>query len=190
MAKIRVISGLAKGRKLKPVPGDITRPISDRVKEALFNILRPDLPGSRFLDLFAGTGSVGIEALSRGAAYVRFNDLNRDAIRTVLENLQITGLGNSAEVKQGDAFILLAQKPEQPYDYIYVAPPQYKGLWQKTLLAIDANPGLLVHDGWVIAQIHPKEYLPLELISLSEFDQRKYGNTLLLFYERNPVEVP
>ena len=190
MARIRVISGSAKGRKLKLVPGDITRPISDRVKEALFNIIRPDIPNSRFLDLFAGTGSVGIEALSRNAAFARFIDLKRDAIRTIIENLQITGLAERADVQQGDAFLYLAGEPELPFDYIYVAPPQYKGLWEKSMLAIDANPSLLVEDGWVIAQIDPKEYKELQLKTLSEFDQRKYSNTLLVFYERIPGEKP
>ena len=75
MSPIRVISGKAKGKKLKMVPGRGTRPVTDRVKESFFNIIRMDLPGSNFLDLFAGTGSVGIEALSQGAAFVRFVDV-------------------------------------------------------------------------------------------------------------------
>lgn len=188
MANIRVIGGLAKGRKLQAVPGTVTRPITDRVKESLFNILRLHLPGGRLLDLFAGTGSVGIEALSRGAAFVRFIDSNRGAIRTIHTNLEITGLADNAEVLQMDAFTHLARRPDQPYDYIYVAPPQYKELWEKALQGIDNNPALLVDDGWVIAQIHPKEYKKLELKYLSEFDERKYGNTLLVFYERIPPE--
>ena len=134
---MRVIAGKAKGRKLRSVPGDIARPITDRVKESLFNILRDEVVDALFLDLFAGTGSVGIEALSRGA---------RRAV-----------------------------------DLIYIAPPQYKGLWAKTLLALDGR-GFLTEDGLAIAQIFPKEYQDLELSSLSLVDQRKYGSTMLCFY--------
>jgi 16S rRNA (guanine966-N2)-methyltransferase len=186
LSKLRVIGGLAKGRKLYAVPGDSTRPITDRVKEALFNIIRPHLPGGRMLDLFAGTGSVGIEAISRGAAFVCFTDSNRNAIRTINQNLELTGFSDKAEVLQMDAFILLGRRPDKPYDYIYVAPPQYLELWERAITGIDNNPDLLVEDGWVIVQIHPREYKKLELKTISEFDQRKYGNTLLVFFEKNP----
>src|SRR4030066_52410 len=83
---LRVISGRAKGRKLKSVPGDTTRPVMDRVKEALFNILAGDVVDSHWWDLFAGTGAIGIEALSRGATFVRFSDLLRDPIETIKWN--------------------------------------------------------------------------------------------------------
>jgi 16S rRNA (guanine966-N2)-methyltransferase len=183
---IRVIAGKAKGKKLKMVPGSSTRPVTDRVKESFFNIIRLDLPGGKLLDLFAGTGSVGIEALSQGAAFVRFIELDRYAIRTVKENLELTGLaGQDAEVMQLDAFGLLARRPDMRFDYIYIAPPQYKGLWTKALKALDANPDWSVEDGWVIAQVDPKEYQALDLDQFVEFDQRRYGNTLLIFYERS-----
>lgn len=184
MARIRVISGVARGRRLKMVPGDTTRPIMDRVKEALFNIIQQDLPGCNFLDLFAGTGSVGIEALSRGAKRVRFVDRDKKAIETIHENLQLTGLGERAEVINIDAFVLLGRAPDAAFDYAFVAPPQYKAFWEKTLGALDKSPDWLVEDGWVIVQIDPKEYKPVELENFSEFDQRKYGNTVLVFYER------
>jgi 16S rRNA (guanine(966)-N(2))-methyltransferase RsmD len=185
MAKIRVISGSARGRKLKLVPGDITRPITDRVKESLFNIIQPDIPKSVFLDLFAGTGSVGIEALSRGAAYVRFVDKNRTAINTLKENLEITSLTANADILQVDAFSLLRRNPDKQFDYVYVAPPQYHNLWQKAINLLDSSPEWLVEDGWIITQIDPTEYLLLELNNFTEFDKRKYGSTLLVFYERN-----
>ena len=184
MARLRVISGKAKGRRLNLVPGDSTRPITDRVKESLFNIIREDLPGCMFLDLFAGTGSVGIEALSRGAQKARFLDLHPKAIKTIYQNLETTGLGDQAEVIQMDAFIHLTRKPDENYDYVYIAPPQYKDMWEKAMRALDKEPDWLVDDGWVIVQIDPKEYIDLELENFSEFDQRKYGSTLLVFYER------
>jgi len=184
MTRLRVIAGTAKGRRLNLVPGDITRPITDRVKESLFNILRADLPGSVFLDLFAGTGSVGIEALSRGAKLVRFVDKNKPAIDTIRENIRLTRFEERCEVLQIDAYNMLARNPDMQFDYVYIAPPQYNDIWKQALLKIDAAPNWMVDDGWAIVQIHPKEYEAVDLVNLSEFDQRKYGNTLLVFYER------
>lgn len=184
MSGLRVIAGKARGRRLKAVPGDTTRPITDRTKESVFNILGADIQGSTLLDLFGGTGSVGIEALSRGAAFVRFLDLNRRAVATIQENLENTGLKEGAEVIQVDAFALLARTPDRAFDYIYIAPPQYKALWKRALLEIDARPGWLSEDAWVIVQIHPAEYEELELKNLAWFDKRQYGSTLVVFYER------
>nr|BAL54366.1 N6-adenine-specific methylase [uncultured Chloroflexota bacterium] len=180
---MRVISGSAKGRKLKPVPGDTTRPITDRVKEALFNILGGDVIGSTWWDVFAGTGGVGIEALSRGALFCRFTDAHPLAIRTIRANLEATGLAERAEVRRGDAFALLHAPADRTFDYLYIAPPQYHELWSKALLALEANPSWLSESAWVIVQIHPREATPLSLQQLSLFDQRRYGSTLLLFFE-------
>ena len=178
---MRVIAGKAKGRKLRSVPGDITRPITDRAKESLFNILGDEVVDALFLDLFAGTGSVGVEALSRGARRAIFVERNRRAIETIKENLKITGLAAQAEVIRDDVFRFLAREPAEKSDLIYIAPPQYKGLWAETLLALDGK-GFLAEGGLAIAQIYPKEYQDLELKSLSLADQRKYGSTMLCFY--------
>lgn len=185
---LRVIAGKAKGRILHSVPGEGTRPITDRTKESLFNILRPDIPGSVWLDLFAGTGSVGIEALSRDASFVRFIDIGRSAVETVQSNLALTGFKENAEVIRGDAFSLLQRSPDRRFDYVYIAPPQYLGLWKRAVQSLDERPGWLVDDAWVIAQIHPTEYEELDLQNLEEFDQRKYGSTLLVFFEHMPPE--
>ncbi len=180
---MRVISGSAKGRKLKAVPGDTTRPITDRVKEALFNILAGDVEGSTWWDVFAGTGGVGIEALSRGASFCRFTDAHPLAIRTIRANLELTGLLDRAEVRRADAFALLNAPADRSFDYIYIAPPQYHELWSKALLALDANPTWLSEIAWIVVQIHPREFAPLSLQNLILFDQRRYGSTLLAFYE-------
>lgn len=172
--------------RLKDVPGEITRPITDRVKEALFNILAKDIPGSTFLDLFGGTGSVGIEALSRGAAYVRFIDLNRPAVNTIQANLEYTRLQDNAQVIQNDAFRYLKQKPDRPFDYIFIAPPQYKGLWVKAVQLLDEHPDWLDPLGWAIVQIDPVELQMVGFTHLTEFDQRRYGSTLLLFFKKTP----
>lgn len=182
---MRVISGTAKGRKLKPVPGETTRPITDRTKEALFSILGDWIIEARVLDLFGGTGAVGIEALSRGAAHVTFIDASREATRTIGDNLRLTNLTAGAYVKRADAFKFLESPPPEPFDLIYVAPPQYKALWSKVLHRLDGRlDDWLLPDGAVVVQIHPVEYQPLDLQNLVLYDERKYGSTLLNFYER------
>ena len=103
MGDLRVIGGKAGGLRLRSVPGTGTRPITDRVKEALFNIIGGDIVSSQWLDLFAGTGAVGIEALSRGASFVRFLDLSRQAVQTIRENLIHTRLDKLAEIHQTDS---------------------------------------------------------------------------------------
>lgn len=184
MSTPRVISGKARGLRLLDVPGDITRPITDRVKESLFNILGADIEEASMLDLFGGTGAVGIEALSRGAAYVRINDMNRAAIEVIKKNLAFTRLESGATVTRSDAFSLIKMPPDRSFDYIYVAPPQYKGMWAQAMRELDANPGWLIEDGWIIVQIHPREYEALDLNNFVQFDERKYGSTLLVFYQR------
>jgi 16S rRNA (guanine966-N2)-methyltransferase len=185
---MRVIAGTAKGRKLKVVPGDRTRPITDRAKEALFSILGDWIVGARVLDLFGGTGAVGIEALSRGAAQVTFVEKSQAATRTIAENLRATALAERALVKRGDAFKFLAQLPPQgqPFDLIYIAPPQYKQMWIKAIQMIDDRlEEWLLSDGAVVVQIHPLEYEALNLQNLILYDERQYGSTLLCFYEWN-----
>ncbi len=183
---MRVISGTAKGKKLKAVPGDTTRPITDRTKEALFNIFGNWIIEARILDLFGGTGAVGIEALSRGAAHVTFIDKSPAATRTIGENLRTTNLAARAFVKRVDAFKFLNQPSNNldPFDLIYIAPPQYKDLWARAIQFFDGQlDNWLLPDGAVVVQIHPVEYHALALQNLDLYDKRKYGSTLLCFYE-------
>lgn len=182
---MRVVTGEAKGRKLKGPKTIGTRPIIDRVKQALFNIIAARVEDARFLDLFAGTGSVGIEALSRGAASATFIEMNHKVLALVRENLQITGLADRAETFHADAFKFLQNGLAQgqqtqhaqhrqdkrkagtgamvnvpsviaPYDIIYVAPPQYQEMAAQALRILDSSP-LVARTGLVIIQIHPKE---------------------------------
>jgi 16S rRNA (guanine(966)-N(2))-methyltransferase RsmD len=179
---MRVIAGSAKGHKLQSVPGDSTRPITDRAKEALFSILGDWIYETRVLDLFGGTGGVGIEALSRGAAFAHFVDRNRKAVQTIEANLAHCKLDEWATVQQGDSFAFLASYQGEPFELIYVAPPQYQGLWHKALTLIDARPELLAPFGAVIVQIHPRESSPVALTFLEEYDRRQYGSVMLIFY--------
>ena len=180
---MRVIGGSAKGRVLKAVPGDSTRPILDRVKVPLFDILRPHIPNTKLLDLFGGTGQIGIEALSQGAAHCVFLDTNAKAVATIKENLETTHLSDKAEVRHTDAFIYL-KNSSKSFDLIFVAPPQYKGLWIEAMRNIAERPHLLSDTGKIIVQIDPKEYESLDLGSLREDSQRKYGNTVFVFYSK------
>jgi len=192
---MRVVTGEAKGRKLKGPKTSGTRPIIDRVKTALFDFLSTRVEDTRFLDLFAGTGSVGIEALSRGAAGATFIEMNYSMLKLVRENLKITGLGDRAETLHADAFKFLQSYAtenqslsggqEREYDIIYVAPPQYQAMAARALQLLD-HSRLVPDTGLVIIQIHPKERsvvaaVPLAHLALTH--ERRYGSTLLMFYE-------
>jgi 16S rRNA (guanine966-N2)-methyltransferase len=179
---MRVITGRAKGRKLMSVPGDSTRPITDRAKAALFSILSDWIEGARVLDLFGGTGGVGIECLSRGASFVQFVDNNRKAIETIQANLAHCGFSREAAVERNDSFTFLERYRGEPFDFIYVAPPQYQELWLKALQMIDERPQLTAEYATIVVQIHPVEYKPVELQRLQEYDRRKYGSVMLIFY--------
>ena len=180
---MRVVSGTARGRVLKAVPGDTTRPILDRVKTALFDILRPELEGITMLDLFGGSGSVGIEALSQGAAFCYFLDISKNAVETIRENLKTTGFEAKAEVRNTDAFTFL-RNTVKSFDLIYVAPPQYKGIWGDVMRFLGERPQLVNDGGLVVVQIDPKEYEDIGLAAFDEEKRKRYGNTELIFYRK------
>ena len=187
---LRVIAGSVKGLHLKTVPGDSTRPITDVVKEALFNIIASEIQGNKVLDLFGGTGAVSIEALSRGAESAVIIDKSQTAASVIKKNLETARFTSRAKVVCGDAFSYLSSQPKSPFDLIYIAPPQYKLMWQKALKLLDQNPGWLGADGQIIVQINPNEWAEPALDNLQVFDKRKYGDTLLVFYERKENDQP
>src|SRR5258708_25783848 len=180
---MRVVAGSAKGRRLGGATSPGHRPIMDRVKTALFDTLTPDIAETRFLDLFAGTGGIGIEALSRGSAFATFIELAPDALQCVRQNLAITGFTAQAEVLRTDAFAYLARAyaAGTRYDIVYVAPPQYQGMAARAVAALDAHP-LTGPGGRVIAQVHPRQPAQLDALPLTRLrhsDERRYGSTLL-----------
>ena len=124
---MRVVAGSARGKKLLVVPGRGTRPILDRVKTSLFDILRGRLPGLRVLDLFAGSGGVGIEALSQGAGYCTSFEVGHKALVTIKRNLATTGFSDCADVRHRDAFEYL-RGTKRSFDLIDITPPQRKNL--------------------------------------------------------------
>ena len=155
---MRVITGTARGRRLKELEGLETRPTTDRVKEGVFNIIQFDIEGRRVLDLFAGTGQLGIEALSRGAASAVFVDQRRDAASIIRENLKLTGLSDRARVVNGEAMAFLSSQRER-FDLIFLDPPYAAGLWEPALEAI-SRFDILSNHGIIICESPCEQDLP------------------------------
>jgi 16S rRNA (guanine966-N2)-methyltransferase len=182
---VRVIAGTAKGRILRSPRTRATRPITDRAKESLFSILAPRPDDGRFLDLFAGTGSVGIEALSRGCAHAAFVERSAAAVADIRHNLAITGLAARGEVISRDVFAFLRGQP-CPFDVIFIAPPQWRGLWTRAVQLLDDHPGWLAEGGTVVVQHDPAESAELELRHLRASAERTYGRVRFTFFGATP----
>ena len=183
---MRVISGSARGRRLLTPKDWHIRPTSDRVKESLFNILTAllgNFSGLRLLDVFAGTGNLGIEALSRGAAAAVFIDENREAVTLVKKNLELAGFADRSKVLQKEALSALKwlEKSEGPFGLVFLDPPYQVGLSEKVLEYL-ASAELIDESSMVIAETAAKEKLPSEFGRLQEFDKRVYGDTALSFF--------
>ncbi len=183
---MQVIAGIAKGRKLKSLPGLATRPILARIKKSLFDIIRLPVIEAAFLDLYAGTGAVGIEALSRGAKSAVFIEKDPGAIKVIRDNLQLTHFSAQGQVLQGNVFDLL-QRLGQPYNIIFVGPPYKLGVTKDTIATIDKYQ-VLAQDGLVIAQHHFKEPMEIKVGSFFMYRQERYGDTRLSFYKKVPNE--
>lgn len=180
---MRVIAGSARGRRLAAPPGSDTRPTADRVREALFSILGPPPPGAVVLDLFAGAGTLGIEALSRGAERAVFVDHARGAARVLRRNLEDLGLAGRGEVHVGDAtrFVQRLAREGRSFTWIFLDPPYAAGLADAALAAIAAGR-LLAPDGTVVVE-HDRRSPPLpEHGLLLKADCRRYGDSELTFY--------
>lgn len=181
---MRVITGFAKGRKLKCPSGKNIRPTSDRVKESLYNILGSKVTDCIFLDLFAGTGNIGIEALSRGARFCYFVDSDNISIKYIKENLSILGLLKSFKIIQKDACEALEIFKENSirFDIIYIDPPYYKNLIEEPLKKISMYK-LLNDDGLIVAEHHKNDILSDSYDMLKKIRTQKYGETILSFYK-------
>jgi 16S rRNA (guanine966-N2)-methyltransferase len=182
---MRVIGGNARGRRLKVPKGQAVRPTSGRVKEAMFNILPHDLSGFKVLDLFAGTGNVSIEALSRGAAEAMLIDSSAQSGKAIRENLRRLRVVNRTKVwitPVVRAVRLLARRGES-FDLIFLDPPYEQRLIEATLKAIDSGD-LLRRSGVAIAEHSVRESVQTRYGGLALDDQRRYGSTLLSFYKR------
>ena len=186
---MRIISGASKGRKLVTPKTAVLRPTSDRVKESIFNILGAEIAGRIVLDLFAGTGNLGIEALSRGARNAVFVEKGRQALQLIRRNLAQFGPSGRAEILPVDAnrAIRILKQRGECFDLIFMDPPYEKGLVEKTLMTLRSHP-IYHNDSIVIVEHHRREALAPLLDDWNLIRQRKTGDTVTSFL--TPSEDP
>ena len=189
---MRIIAGCARGIHLSSLKGDKTRPIQDRTKGSLFNILSGVIPGSRILDMYAGTGSIGIEALSRGATSCIFIENDRSAIEVIKKNLAVTKLQNKAQVVLNDVFDVIPylEKNDVKVDIVFVTPPYplvEKSSYRDKLLVLFSllySKQIVQQEGIIMLQHRKTDFEMLqEAICLELFDIRTYGDTQLSFFK-------
>lgn len=181
---MRIITGSARGCRLKTPKGQNTRPTADRVKESLFNILGQKVIDRKVLDIFAGTGNLGLEALSRGAKSCVMVDRATAAI--IQDNVLLTHMQDKAVVRGGDVFAELGRFSggREAFDLIFCDPPYHIGLWEKALLTIDRSAGIMAHNGILVVEHGADENEFPELESLVQVMNRCYGHTTQLsFYQ-------
>jgi 16S rRNA (guanine(966)-N(2))-methyltransferase RsmD len=180
---MRVISGTARGMRLTTLEGLDVRPTTDKVKESLFNIIQFDIEGRRVLDLFAGSGQLGIEALSRGAASAVFVDSREDACKLIRENLKRTKLDTLGKVVRSDYLQYLKQSQEK-FEIIILDPPYAEVFLENALKAITEID--ILHSGGIIVTERPTgKELPWEFEGFTRSKDYKYGNTVLAIYRKD-----
>lgn len=179
---VRVISGSARGLKLNTPGDDRVRPTTDRVKESMFNIVQDWVYDSQVLDLFAGSGALGIEALSRGASQAVFCDNSLDSIKIIKSNIEKARVADRSQIVSGDFKRCLRDMgtKNQSFDMIFVDPPYYKGLFEEVLDTIKACK-ILKKDGIVIVEHDAKRPIG-QVEGLEVYKEKKYGITMLTFY--------
>lgn len=175
---MRVITGTARGRRLKTLEGRDVRPTTDRVKEALFSIIQFELEGRTVLDMFAGSGQLGIEALSRGASKAVFVDSDKRAAAVVRENLEHTGLADRAEVYNADSLMFVRNRGER-FDIALLDPPYGRGILQR---ALEAVAPCMAENGVIICELPETEEVPQRAGNLALFRRYRYGKTELAVY--------
>ena len=182
---MRVTGGISRGQRLKAPAGSHVRPTSDKVKQALFNILGENVVDAVFLDLFAGAGGIGIEALSRGAGRVVFVDASRESLGVITQNIEQTGFKERSQTVLSKAESFL-QKKTGPYDIVFLDPPYADGM--QPLLELIAGAGILKADATVIAEHFKKQLLPERAGNLARYRETQYGDTVLAFYRYRSKE--
>ncbi|BDF66919.1 rRNA methyltransferase [Oscillospiraceae bacterium] len=179
---MRVITGTARGRKLKELPGLDTRPTTDKVKESIFNIVQFDVEGRRVLDLFAGTGQLGIEALSRGAERCVFVDASKEAARIIKENVSLTGFADRARVTQGDAMSFLTSCREK-FGLAFLDPPYASDLLDQALERMAAID-IMTENGIIVCESALEKVLPDLSGPYERGREYRYGKIKLTLYRR------
>jgi len=189
---MRIVAGAFRSRQLKSLKGLALRPTSDRLRETLFNVLGPRVNGSHFLDLFAGTGAIGIEAISRGAASVVFVENHSAAVRLIRENLATLGIESGLRVIAADvatAIAKLQQVPFHGFDFIFLDPPYASEKeYQGTLRALEKS-SLLDGATVVIAEHGTKFELPVSVGRLERARVLRQGDAALSFYRKTPADI-
>ena len=182
---MRIIAGDAKNKKLKTRKGTDTRPTLGSMKESLFSIIAPYVEGARFLDLFSGSGSISLEALSRGAAKAIMIEKDNEALRYIIENVNTLAYEDRCRAYKNDVFRaieILARKGEK-FDIIFMDPPYKDSVCTRVLKAIQKN-GILADDGLVICEHHLFEDMEDTVGEFKKADERKYGKKCITFYTR------
>lgn len=185
---MRVITGSARGKRLKELEGAETRPTTDRVKEGLFSAIQFDIEGRNVLDLFGGTGQLGIECLSRGAQQCTFVDLRRDAAALIRENLALCGFEERARVVQGDYMAFLTGVKER-FDLIFLDPPYASGLQAKALEAI-AKIDIVTENGIIVCESALDQTLPELPPPYEKGREYRYGKIKITLFRRAVDEKP
>ncbi len=182
---MRVISGKFKGRKLVSFDQDHIRPTTDRVKESLFNILAPFIENSLVLDLYSGTGNLGIESLSRGAAHVTFVESNIKSIKIIDKNIELLKIADGIDVVKNDVLNFLREFEGDPFDIILIDPPFPSLICLKTLELV-AKSKVAGSDTRIAIEHSKREILPEKIGRLTCIDTRNYGDKLLAFFSKEP----
>lgn len=177
---MRITGGTGRGRRLQVPAGSRVRPTSDKVKQALFNILGERVVDAAFLDLFAGAGGIGLEALSRGAAQVTFVESSPDSLAAIRKNLELPGFAGRARIVPAKVKSFLKKAPEH-YDVVFLDPPYAEE--PRPLLELLAASGMVRPQGLVIAEHFRKQPSPENAGALRLFREARYGDTVLAFYE-------
>ena len=182
---MRIIAGEFRGRQIKPVPGDNTRPTTDKVKESVFNMLGQFFDGGRVLDLFAGSGNLGVEALSRGMDHALFIDMSPAAIKVIKTNIATLGIESRCEIYRNDAMRALSvlAKKEAQFDLLFLDPP-YGKIKITELLATIVNHELLADNGMVMCEFDAGQEVTYDDTRLQEVRREVYGTIEVLILEK------
>lgn len=181
---MRVVAGSVKNKKLKTKEGKETRPTLERVKEAIFSIIGDEVVDSRFLDLYAGTGSIAIEALSRGAKRAILIEQDKTALRIIIENINNCGFENISRAYKNDVnrAIEILQKKSELFDIVFLDPPYKENISEGTIKKL-SECSILKEDGMIISEHSNFEKLPDEIGNFIKYDERDYNKKILSFYK-------
>lgn len=182
---MRIITGSAKGRKIKAPEGLDTRPTADRVKQSIFNIIALKIREAKVLDLFAGTGNLGLEAISQGASSCTFVEHNKTTFGILNENIEMLNFNSRVEKYNGEAIASLGNLANKgrDYDVIFLDPPYGKGLIEAALIEIDKK-NMLTQDGLIVSEYDVNDVIPEKIGGLKIYRTIKYGRTKISLWER------